>query len=87
MAQRTQWALTTTTFPELEEERQIADRVRADRPDLASMSAARWCARALAHAVRAALWRSETIGSNQAAVGPAVISQLLGDVDPSLIVR
>jgi rifampicin phosphotransferase len=29
MGARTQWALTTTTFPELEEERQIADRVRA----------------------------------------------------------
>jgi phosphohistidine swiveling domain-containing protein len=32
-------------------------------------------------------WRSETIGSNQAATGPAVLGQLLGEADPSLVVK
>ena len=31
-----QWTLTTTTFPELDEERELADRVRAERPDSAT---------------------------------------------------
>jgi pyruvate,water dikinase len=88
MGARTQWALTTTSFPELEEERQIADRVRANRPDLASMSPAALVmyARSLMPFERLC-WRSETIGSNQAATGPAVLGQLLGEVDPSLVVQ
>jgi pyruvate,water dikinase len=88
MAARTQWALTTTTFPELEEERQIADRVRASRPDLASLTPAALVmyARSLMPLERLC-WRSETIGSNQAATGPAVLGQLLGQADPSLVVQ
>jgi pyruvate,water dikinase len=88
MAARTQWALTTTTFPELEEERQIADRVRASRPDLASLTPAALVmyARSLMPLERRC-WRSETIGSNQAATGPAVLGQLLGQADPSLVVQ
>ena len=87
MGARTQWALTTTTFAELEEERQIADRVRANRPDLASMSPAALVmyARSLMPFERLC-WRSETIASNQAATGPAVLSQLLAGADSSLVV-
>ncbi|MGY1616109.1 PEP-utilizing enzyme [Geodermatophilus sp. SYSU D00691] len=88
MAARTQWALTTTTFPELEEERQIAERVRANRPDLATLTPAALVmyARSLMPLERLC-WRSETIGSNQAATGPAVLGQLLGEADPSLVVQ
>ena len=88
MAARTQWALTTSTFPELEEERLIADRVRAQRPDLAALSPAALLAyaRSLMPFERLC-WRSETMASNQAATGPAVLSQLLGEADPSLVVQ
>lgn len=88
MAERTQWALTTTTFPELEEERLIADRVRANRPDLAALTPAALVmyARSLMPLERLT-WRGEVIGSNQAALGPAVLGQLLGEADPSLVVK
>lgn len=88
MAARTQWALTTTTFPELEEERLLADRVRASRPDLASLTPAALVAYARSlMPIERLCWRSETIGSNQAATGPAVLGQLLGEADPSLVVQ
>src|SRR4029450_4571944 len=88
MGARTQWALTTTTFPELEEERQIAERGGDSRPDLAGMTPAALVmyARSLMPFERLC-WRSETIGSNQAATGPAVLGQLLGEADPSLVVQ
>ncbi|MPQ96524.1 hypothetical protein GB931_01020 [Modestobacter sp. I12A-02628] len=88
MAARTQWALTTTTFPEVEEERQIAERVRVARPDLATLSPAALVmyARSLMPLERLC-WRSETIASNQAATGPAVLAQLLGEADASLVVQ
>jgi rifampicin phosphotransferase len=88
MAARTQWALTTTTFPELEEERLVAERVRANRPDLAALTPAALVmyARSLMPLERLC-WRGETIASNQAATGPAVLGQLLGEADPSLVVQ
>lgn len=88
MAARTQWALTTTTFPELEEERLIAERVRAARPDLSALTPAALVmyARSLMPLERLC-WRGETIASNQAATGPAVLGQLLGAADPSLVVQ
>jgi phosphohistidine swiveling domain-containing protein len=88
MAARTQWTLTTTTFPELEEERMLAERCRAQRPDLAALTPAALVmyARSLMPIERLC-WRGETIASNQAATGPAVLGQLLGEADPSLIVQ
>jgi pyruvate,water dikinase len=88
MAARTQWTLTTTTFPELEEEREFADRVRAQRPDFASVSnqvLVSW-ARSVAPLQRL-LWRAYSIASGQASTGPGVITALLGEVDPSLMVK
>lgn len=87
MAARTQWALTTTTFPELEEERLFADRARANRPDLRSLTplALLLHARSLMP-IEQLVWRGETIASNQSATGPAVLGQLLGESDPSLVV-
>jgi phosphohistidine swiveling domain-containing protein len=88
MADRTQWALTTTSFPELEEERAMADRVRATRPDLASLSPLGLVAHARSlMPLERFTWRGETIASNQAAVGPAVISQLLGEAEAALVVQ
>lgn len=88
MAARTQWALTTTTFPELEEERLIAERCRANRPDLSALTPAALLmyARSLMPIERLC-WRGETMASNQAATGPAVLGQLLGEADPSLVVQ
>lgn len=87
MAARTQWALTTTTFPELEEERLFADRARATRPDLAAMTplALLLHARSLMP-FEQLVWRGETIASNQSATGPAVLGQLLGESDPALVI-
>ncbi len=82
------WALTTTMYPDLEEERALAERWRSNRPDLATLTPAAlvgW-ARALMPIERVT-WRGETIASNQAATGPAVIGQLLGAADRSLIVK
>jgi len=88
MAARTQWTLTTTTFPELEEERELAERVRSQRPDFASASNLTLIAWARAMApLQRLLWRAYSIASGQAATGPGVISALLGAADPSLMVN
>jgi phosphohistidine swiveling domain-containing protein len=88
MAARTNWTLTTTSFPELDEDRIIADRCRSERPDLGVMSAAALVARARSvMPLERLVWRGEVVASNQAAVGPGVIGQLLGAVDPSIIVQ
>lgn len=89
VAARVQWTLTTTTFPELEEERELADRIRAERPDLRSASneVLITLARTAAPLQRIMWGRGYVIGSNQAAIGPGVISSLIGSEDPSLAIR
>ncbi len=89
MAQRVHWTLTTTTFPELEEERELADRVRAERPDLHSVSneVLITLARAAAPLQRIMWGRGYVIASNQAAIAPGVISSLVGNEDPTLAIR
>ena len=89
VADRVQWTLTTTTFPELEEERELADRVRAERPDLqaASNEVLITLARTAAPLQRIMWGRGYVIASNQAAIGPGVISSLIGTEDPSLAIR
>ena len=88
IAARTTRTLTDASFPELEEERLIAEGVRQRRPDLSSLTPG-----ALVNIARSLMpierltWRSETIGSSQSATGPAVLGQLLGSVDPSLVVK
>ena len=78
LAARTGWTLTTSSFPELEEDTRIADRLRAQRPDFDEMSNAALVAyaRSLAPYQRMT-WRGELIGGAQAAVGPAVIASVL----------
>jgi pyruvate,water dikinase len=89
MAERVQWTLTTTTFGELEEERELADRVRAERPDLhsASNEVLITLARAAAPLQRIMWGRGYVTASNQAAIGPGVISSLVGNEDPTLAIR
>lgn len=89
MAERTQWTLTATTFPELEEERELADRVRAERPDLATATNEVLIARARSMApLQRLVWgRAYNIASGQSSVGPGVIASLVGSADPTLTVR
>lgn len=88
MQRRTQWTLSTTTFPDLDEDRRLADRCRAERPELATLSAGALIARARSvMPLERLLWRGEVVASNQAAVGPGVIGQLIGEADPSLAVK
>jgi rifampicin phosphotransferase len=78
LAARTEWTLTTTSFPQLEEDTRIADRLRSQRPDFSEMSNAALVAyaRSLAPYERMT-WRGEVIASAQSAVGPAVIGSVL----------
>src|SRR5919201_1669127 len=74
MAQTTNWVLTATAFPELEEERTIADRIRTQRPDLRTLTDAALVAYARSlMPIERLLWRSYVVASNQAATGPAII--------------
>ncbi|MEK8073114.1 PEP-utilizing enzyme [Rhodococcoides navarretei] len=84
---RNAWALSTETFPELEEDRTLADRLRAERPDLSVLTPAALVARARSvMPLERVAWRGEVIATNCAAVGPAVLGQLLGAENQDLIV-
>jgi phosphohistidine swiveling domain-containing protein len=78
LAERTGWTLTTSTFPELEEDTRIADRLRTERPDFDEMSNAALVAyaRSLPPYERIT-WRGELIGGAQAAIGPAVVGSII----------
>ncbi|WP_020106937.1 PEP-utilizing enzyme [Nocardia sp. 348MFTsu5.1] len=84
---RNAWALSTETFPELEEDRTLADRLRTERPDLRSLTPAALVARARSvMPLERVAWRGEVVATNCAAVGPAVLGQLLGAEHQDLIV-
>lgn len=89
MAERTMWTLTTTSWPELEEERELADQIRAGRPDLATATNEILIARARSIApMQRLVWgRSYCVASSQSAVGPGVIASLVGAADPTLTIR
>jgi rifampicin phosphotransferase len=89
MGELVNWTLTTTTYPDLEEERELADRVRAERPDLRTVSdeVLITLARRAAPLQRIMWGRGYVCASNQSAIGPGVISSLLGAADPTLTVR
>lgn len=75
---RTAWTLSTSTYPDLEEETRIADGLRAARPDFDLMTngALLAYARSLIPYERLT-WRGEIIAGTQASVGPAVIASLM----------
>ncbi len=84
---QTAWALTTTTYPSMDEDKAWADRCRAQRPDLATTGTEALIAHARSlMPIERLVWRGETVGSNSAALGPAVLGQLLG-ADPSLVLK
>lgn len=84
---RNEWALSTETFPELEEDRTSADRLRSERPNLAVLTTAALVARARSvMPLERVAWRGEVVATNCAAVGPAVLGQLLGAEHQDLIV-
>jgi pyruvate,water dikinase len=88
IAERNAWVLSTTTFPEIEEERAVADRLRAERPDLSALTAPALVARARSvMPLERLTWRGEVIATNGAALGPAVLGQLLADAGPSAVIR
>jgi len=89
VAERVTWTLTTTTFPELEEERELADRVRSQRPDLHTATDEMLITLARQAApLQGIMWgRGYVIASNQSAMGPGVIASLVGAADPTLPVR
>ncbi len=78
IAARTAWTLSTSTYPDLDEETRIADGLRAARPDFDLMTngALLAYARSLIPYERLT-WRGELIAGTQAAVGPAVIGSLM----------
>ncbi|MGB3771924.1 MAG: PEP-utilizing enzyme [Rhodococcus sp. (in: high G+C Gram-positive bacteria)] len=84
---RNAWALSTETFPELEEDRTLADRLRSERPDLTVLTPAALVARARSvMPLERVAWRGEVVATNCAAVGPAVLGQLLGAEHQDVIV-
>ena len=84
---RSAWVLTTTNFPEAEEDEILADRIRNERPNLKAMSNSALVARARSVMPYERLaWRSEQIGSSNAALGPAVAGMMLGADKAHLLV-
>ncbi len=87
IADRTTWTLTTSTFPELDEETRIADDLRANRPDLSTLTNAALVAYARSmQPYQRLTWRGEVVAGSQAAVGPAVVMSLLGPDNPVNVV-
>nr|WP_231896002.1 hypothetical protein [Gordonia sp. LAM0048] len=87
LAARNAWILSTETFPELDEDRVLADRLRTERPDLSSLTPVALVARARSvMPLERAAWRGEVAATNGAAVGPSVLGQLLGADNQDLIV-
>jgi rifampicin phosphotransferase len=82
------WALTTDSYPDIEEDKQIAADLRAQRPNLAAISDAALVARARAVlAYERLTWRGETIGGVGGSIGPGALAQLLAGADPTLSIR
>ena len=86
-AARAGWVLTTTKFEGADEDARLADDLRFNRPNLKALSNRALVARARAMMPYERLaWRSEQIGSSNAAVGPAVAGQMLPPEKAHLLV-
>lgn len=83
-----EWAMTATDYPELEEDKRIAARLRAERPDLAAITDAALIARARSVMPYERLaWRGEVLGGVGGSIGPGAMAGLLADADPTLMVK
>ncbi len=86
-AARAGWVLTTSKFESGDEDAAIAARLRSERPNLKALSNRALVARARSVMPFERLaWRSEQIGSSNAAVGPAVAGAMLGAEKAHLLV-
>jgi rifampicin phosphotransferase len=84
---RAGWVLSTSKFEGADEDAAIADELRRNRPNLRALSNRALVARARSVMPYERLaWRSEQIGSSNAAVGPAVAGQMLGADKAHLLV-
>ena len=86
-AARAGWVLSTTKFEDADEDARIADDLRFNRPNLRALSNRALVARARSVMPYERLaWRSEQIGSSNAALGPAVAGQMLPPEKAHLLV-
>ena len=86
-AARAGWVLSTSKFEGADEDAALADDLRRNRPNLKGLSNRALVARARAMMPYERLaWRSEQIGSSNAAVGPAVAGQMLPPEKAHLLV-
>jgi rifampicin phosphotransferase len=84
---RAGWVLTTSKFEGADEDQRLADDLRFNRPNLKGLSNRALVARARAMMPYERLaWRSEQIGSSNAALGPAVAGQMLPPEKAHLLV-
>jgi pyruvate,water dikinase len=82
------WVMTATDYPDIEEDKRIAAELRAQRPDLGSLSDAALVARARSVlAYERLTWRGETIGGVGGSIGPGALAQLLAEADPTIVIR
>ena len=86
LAERVGWVLSATEYPELDEHKAIADRARADRPDLSTLSDIELVARAreMTPLVRI-MFDDHAITSSNSAIGPTILGQLVPDLMLRLI--
>jgi rifampicin phosphotransferase len=84
-----QWAMTVTELPDLDLQKVDAERVRDDRPDLASLSDAMLIARARSLVpMLQAMFETGMIVSSLASLGPGALGAICATLgDPSLTVR
>ncbi|MEZ5219330.1 MAG: PEP-utilizing enzyme [Ilumatobacteraceae bacterium] len=88
LAEFTQWALTAETYPALDEDRALGERLRAQRPDFTTMSPAALVAYARSIGpFERLVWRGEVFGGLAGATGPGVLGALLAEADPTLVIQ
>lgn len=86
--ERVAWALTATVYPDLEEDRQLAERLRAERPNLRALSNRALVARArMVMPLHRLAWRGEHIGGVNGAAPRAVATSMLPAEKQHLVLR
>lgn len=84
---RAAWALTTTSFPDLEEDQALANRARLERPNLKASSDRALIARARSMMpFERLVWRGEEIAGANGVVGPATARAMLPPTKAHLLV-
>jgi pyruvate,water dikinase len=85
---RVAWALSATVYPDLEEDRVLADRLRAERPNLRALSNRALVARArMVMPLHRLGWRGEHIGGVNGAAPRAVATAMLPAEKQHLVLR